>query len=101
MATIRRSAAVLLAAFAIHSTAATAFDGVVEKKVFTLASYETVDHATLENVRVGYESMKAAARYRAQGGSADVAVIEGDGGHLDGVLNVARQGEAIRAFLAK
>jgi homoserine O-acetyltransferase len=46
-------------------------------------------------------SMQAAARYRAQGGVADVAVIEGDGGHLDGVLNVARQGEAIRAFLAK
>jgi len=32
---------------------------------------------------------------------ADVVVIEGDGGHLDGVLAVARQGEAIRAFLAK
>ena len=46
-------------------------------------------------------SMQAAARYKAQGGSAEVAVIEGDGGHLDGVLNVARQGEAIRAFLSK
>jgi homoserine O-acetyltransferase len=46
-------------------------------------------------------AMKAAARYRAQGGVADVAVIEGDGGHLDGVLNVARQAEAIRAFLAR
>jgi homoserine O-acetyltransferase len=46
-------------------------------------------------------SMRAAARYKAQGGTAEVAVIEGDGGHLDGVLEVARQGEAIRAFLAK
>jgi homoserine O-acetyltransferase len=46
-------------------------------------------------------SMKAAARYRAQGGMADVAVIDGDGGHLDGVLNVARQADAIRAFLAR
>jgi homoserine O-acetyltransferase/O-succinyltransferase len=46
-------------------------------------------------------SMRAAERFRAQGGSAEVAVIEGDGGHLDGVLNVARQGEAIRAFLSK
>ena len=45
-------------------------------------------------------SMQAAARYKAQGGTAEVAVIEGDGGHLDGVFNVARQGEAIRAFLA-
>jgi homoserine O-acetyltransferase len=46
-------------------------------------------------------SKRAAERYRAQGGIAEVVVIEGDGGHLDGVLNVARQGEAIRAFLAK
>jgi homoserine O-acetyltransferase/O-succinyltransferase len=46
-------------------------------------------------------AMQAAARYKAQGGTAEVAVIEGDGGHLDGVLNVARQGEAIRSFLAK
>ena len=36
-----------------------------------------------------------------RGGSAEVVIIEGDGGHLDGVLNVAKQGEAIRAFLAK
>ena len=46
-------------------------------------------------------SRRAAERYRAQGGVAEVVVIEGDGGHLDGVLNVAKQGEAIRAFLAK
>jgi len=46
-------------------------------------------------------SKRAAERYRAQGGVAEVAVIEGDGGHLDGVLAVAKQGEAIRAFLAK
>jgi homoserine O-acetyltransferase len=46
-------------------------------------------------------SRRAAERYRAQGGVAEVVVIEGDGGHLDGVFNVARQGEAIRAFLAK
>ena len=29
------------------------------------------------------------------------AIIDGDGGHLDGVFNVAKQGEAIRAFLAQ
>jgi len=46
-------------------------------------------------------SRRAAERYRAQGGTAEVAVIDGDGGHLDGVFNVARQGEAIRAFLAQ
>lgn len=46
-------------------------------------------------------SQRAAERYRAQGGVAEVAVIDGDGGHLDGVLNVARQGDAIRAFLAR
>jgi len=46
-------------------------------------------------------SLKAAQRYKAQGGVAEVAIIEGDGGHLEGVLNVAKQGEAIRAFLAR
>ena len=46
-------------------------------------------------------SQRAAERYRAQGGVAEVVVIDGDGGHLDGVLNVAKQGEAIRAFLAR
>jgi hypothetical protein len=46
-------------------------------------------------------SRRAAERYRAQGGDAEVVVIEGDGGHLEGVFNVAKQGEAIRAFLAK
>ncbi|HEY6006013.1 MAG TPA: homoserine O-acetyltransferase [Anaeromyxobacter sp.] len=46
-------------------------------------------------------SQRAAERYRAQGGVAEVAVIDGDGGHLDGVFNVAKQGEAIRAFLAR
>jgi homoserine O-acetyltransferase len=46
-------------------------------------------------------SLRAAERFKAQGGTADVAIIEGDGGHLDGLLNVAKQGEAIRAFLSK
>jgi homoserine O-acetyltransferase len=46
-------------------------------------------------------AQRAAERYRAQGGAAEVVVIDGDGGHLDGVLNVAKQGEAIRAFLAR
>ena len=46
-------------------------------------------------------SQRAAARFKAQGGAPEVAIIEGDGGHLEGVLNVAKQGEAIRAFLGK
>jgi homoserine O-acetyltransferase len=46
-------------------------------------------------------SERAAARYRAQGGVAEVVVIDGDGGHNDGVFEVAKQGDAIKAFLAK
>ena len=46
-------------------------------------------------------AQRAAERYRAQGGVAEVVVIEGDGGHLEGVLNVAKQGDAIKAFLAR
>jgi homoserine O-acetyltransferase len=57
--------------------------------------------ASSDNVFPPEMSKRAAEKYRAQGGIAEVAVIEGDGGHLDGVFNVAKQGEAIRAFLAK
>jgi homoserine O-acetyltransferase len=46
-------------------------------------------------------SERAAARYRAQGGTAEVVIIEGEGGHLDGLLNIVPQAEAIRAFLEK
>jgi homoserine O-acetyltransferase/O-succinyltransferase len=46
-------------------------------------------------------SQRAADRYRAQGGAAEVAIIDGDGGHLEGISNVAKQGDAIRAFLAR
>jgi len=57
--------------------------------------------AASDNVFPPEFSQRAAERYRAQGGVADVAIIDGDGGHLDGVFNVAKQGEAIRAFLAR
>ncbi len=46
-------------------------------------------------------SQKAAAKLRGLGKSADVFVIEGDGGHLDGVLAINKAAEVIRAFLAK
>jgi homoserine O-acetyltransferase len=44
---------------------------------------------------------RAAERYRAQGGVAEVFVIEGDGGHLDGLLAISKAGEAIRVFLGR
>lgn len=46
-------------------------------------------------------SRRAAERFRALGGSAEVFEIEGNGGHLDGVLAADRAGAAIRAFLAQ
>lgn len=46
-------------------------------------------------------SRKAAERYKAMGRTAEVFELQGDGGHLDGVLNIAQAGETIRAFLAK
>jgi homoserine O-acetyltransferase/O-succinyltransferase len=46
-------------------------------------------------------SQKAAAKLRGLGKSAEVFVIEGDGGHLDGVLAIAKASDAIRAFMAK
>src|SRR3989449_4734065 len=49
------------------ATSAAAFDGLVEKKVFTLPTYTTVGGKTLKNVRVGYETYGAlnAAGYNA------------------------------------
>jgi homoserine O-acetyltransferase len=44
---------------------------------------------------------KAADRFRAQGGHAEVFVIEGDRGHLDGVVGITKAGPAIREFLSK
>ncbi len=38
---------------------------------------------------------------RKQGVSTELYVIEGDGGHLDGVFDIAKAGDTIRAFLAK
>jgi homoserine acetyltransferase len=64
-------------------------------------SIQAMEWAALDDIFPPELSQRAAARFKSHGGSAEVAIIEGDGGHLDGVLNVARQGEAIRAFLAK
>lgn len=46
-------------------------------------------------------SQQAAQKFRARGGRAEVFVIEGDGGHLDGVVAIAKASDAIRSFLAK
>ena len=44
-------------------------------------------------------ALAAAGRFRAMGGVAQVFVIEGDGGHLDGLYNIALAAEAIRGFI--
>ena len=46
-------------------------------------------------------AQKAAAKFRTQGGTAEVFVIEGDRGHLDGVIGIGKAAEAIRAFMNK
>jgi homoserine O-acetyltransferase/O-succinyltransferase len=45
-------------------------------------------------------SRQAMEILRKEGKPVEYVEIPGDGGHLDGVLAVARQGEAIRKFLA-
>jgi homoserine acetyltransferase len=42
---------------------------------------------------------KMVATLKAQGTHVEEFEIDGDGGHLDGVLDVAKAGEAIRSFL--
>ncbi len=44
-------------------------------------------------------SRKAAEKFRAQGGTAEVFVIEGDRGHLDGVVGIGKAADAIRTFM--
>ena len=44
---------------------------------------------------------KAAERFKSQGGQAEVFVIEGDRGHLDGVVGIVKAGPAIRDFLSR
>jgi homoserine O-acetyltransferase len=44
-------------------------------------------------------SARALGRLRALGGRGDLVLIEGDGGHLDGVFEIARVAPAIRRFL--
>jgi homoserine O-acetyltransferase len=44
-------------------------------------------------------SEKAADHLRSRGVSADLFVIEGEGGHLDGLLNIGRASSVIRDFL--
>ena len=46
-------------------------------------------------------SQKAAAKLRGLGKSAEVVVIDAEGGHLDGVLAIAQASEAIRGFLGR
>lgn len=46
-------------------------------------------------------SRKAAERFRAQGGTAEVFVLEGDRGHLDGVVGITKAADAIRSFMNK
>jgi homoserine O-acetyltransferase/O-succinyltransferase len=46
-------------------------------------------------------SQKAAAKLKALGHQAQVFVLEGDGGHLEGVLDIVKAAAPIKAFLAK
>jgi len=44
---------------------------------------------------------KMAATLKAQGTPVEVFEIDGDGGHLEGIFDVAKAGEAIRAFMQR
>lgn len=44
-------------------------------------------------------STQALERFRARGGRGELFVLQGDGGHLDGVFEIAQAGPTIRRFL--
>ena len=45
-------------------------------------------------------SVRALERLRAQGGCGELFVLEGDGGHLDGIYAIGQAAETIRRFIA-
>ena len=53
---VRHAMSAVVAAVLFMPLAGVAYDGPVEKKVFTLPSYTTVGGKTLKDVRVGYET---------------------------------------------
>lgn len=119
-ARVAAGAALVALAFA---SPVSGYDGPVEKKTFALTSLTTGGGKTIPNVRVGYETYgtlnaagdnaifvphffsgtsHAAGKYK----PADAAPgywdsIIGSGKPIDGVFNVAKQGDSIRAFLAR
>jgi hypothetical protein len=44
-------------------------------------------------------SRRALERFRAQDGRGELFMIEGDGGHLDGLFEIGQAAEAIRRFI--
>ena len=65
--------------------------GIKAKVLFVPASSDVIFPPEL--------SRRALERFRAQGGRADLFVIEGDGGHLDGVFAIAKAADAIKRFI--
>ncbi len=53
---IRAGSIIGLLCAALAATAAHAYDGLVEKKVFTIPTFTTVGGKTIRNVRIGYET---------------------------------------------
>jgi hypothetical protein len=76
---LSRCAGLVLAAMLLVALPALAQDvGIVEKKVFAMPSYATVG-----------------------GKTAEIFELEGDRGHLEGLLSIAKAAEPIRKFLAE
>jgi len=46
-------------------------------------------------------SRKAADKFKSMGGTAEVFVIEGNRGHLDGVVGIQKAAQAIRDFMQR
>ena len=65
--------------------------GITAKILFVPASSDLIFPPEL--------SKRALERFRGQGGRADLFVIEGEGGHLDGVFAIAKAADAIKRFI--
>ncbi|MBL8669989.1 MAG: homoserine O-acetyltransferase [Alphaproteobacteria bacterium] len=75
--------------------------GSLEEGLKSVKAKALVIPASSDELLPPYLSERAAALLKKQGNAVELVTLEGNGGHLDGVLAVAKVGEQIKKFLAQ
>lgn len=75
--------------------------GSLEEGLKSVKAKALVIPASSDELLPPYMSERAGALLKKQGNAVELVTLEGNGGHLDGVLAVAKVGEQIKKFLAQ